>query len=214
MGKTVTVVDYGIGNIFSVLRAIERVGGQAKLTGDPRELKSSNRVILPGVGAYANGMAGLRERGMVEPIQEFAATGRPLLGICLGMQMLVTASEEFGLHEGLNLIPGRVKAIVAHDQSGAAMKVPHIGWSRLEQPVARTTWQKTILDGLNGDTTAYFVHSFTVVPDIESDRLADAAYGDCRISAAIQRDNVAGCQFHPEKSASIGLQIVKNFLEL
>ena len=214
MGGKVTIVDYGLGNIFSVSRALEHFGAEVALSDEPEQIAASPRVILPGVGAFANGMEGLRSRGLVEPLRDYAATGRPLLGICLGMQMLVAESEEFGRHEGLGIIPGKVVAIAGRDPKGTAMKVPHIGWSTLARPPARTRWDGTILQGLAGDSTAYFVHSFTVVPREEGDRLADTFYGDCRVSAAIQRGNVSGCQFHPEKSGPVGLAIIKNFLEL
>jgi glutamine amidotransferase len=214
MGGKVTIVDYGLGNIFSVSRALEHFGSEVTLSDQPRDILEAPRVILPGVGAFANGMEGLRSRRLIEPMREYAATGRPLLGICLGMQMLVSESEEFGRHEGLGIIPGKVVAIAGRDAQGTAMKVPHIGWSTLARPAARAAWDRTILQGLDGQSTAYFVHSFTVVPDEEDDRLADTYYGDCRVSAAIQRGNVSGCQFHPEKSGPIGLAIIKNFLEL
>lgn len=213
MGGKVTIVDYGLGNIFSVSRALEHFGAEVSLSDHPRDILKAPRVILPGVGAFANGMEGLASRGLVEPLREYAATGRPLLGICLGMQMLVSDSEEFGRHEGLAIIPGKVVAIAGRDARGTAMKVPHIGWSTLARPAARPGWDDTILQGLAPDATAYFVHSFTVVPQEECDRLADTWYGDCRVSAAIQRGNVSGCQFHPEKSGPIGLSIIKNFLE-
>lgn len=212
MDKTVTVVDYGLGNIFSVSRAVERVGARVHLTDRPAEILAAERLILPGVGAFAVGMEGLCERGLVAPIREYAASGRPLLGICLGMQMLMGASEEFGNHEGLGIIPGRVAAIGGRHADATALKVPHIGWNALARPAARRAWDGTILEGVEQGSGAYFVHSFTVVPAREEDRLADAGYGDCRISAAIQRGNVSGCQFHPEKSGPVGLRIVANFV--
>lgn len=212
MGNIVTIVDYGLGNIFSVSRAVERVGASVHLTDRPAEILRAERLILPGVGAFAVGMEGLRERALVGPIRDYAASGRPLLGICLGMQMLVGASEEFGRHEGLGIVPGVVAAIGGSHADATALKVPHIGWNALARPAARRGWDGTILEGVEQGSGAYFVHSFTVVPEREEDRLADAVYGDCRISAAIQRANVSGCQFHPEKSGPIGLRIVENFV--
>jgi imidazole glycerol-phosphate synthase subunit HisH len=210
MSKKIVVVDYGIGNIFSVLRALEHAGASPELSGDPDEIRSADRVVLPGVGAFANGMEGLRSRGLVEPIREFAKTGKPLLGICLGMQMLVDQSEEFGNHEGLGLIPGKVVEIEAKSSEGKRLKVPHIGWSPLTSP--NGDWSDSPLRHVPEGSSAYFVHSFTVVPAEEPTRLADTAYGDCRISAAIRKDNVSGCQFHPEKSGEVGLQIIRNFV--
>jgi imidazole glycerol-phosphate synthase subunit HisH len=208
----VTVVDYGIGNLFSVRHALERCGGDVTLSGDGAVLERAERLVLPGVGAFAGGMQGLRERGLVEPIRRFAASGRPLLGICLGMQMLSSVSEEFGRHDGLNLIPGRVTAIPHADIEGRPHKVPHIGWSELLRP-AGTIWEGSILDGTAEATAMYLVHSFAVVPDDPAHRLAECEYGGHRIVAAIRSGNVSGCQFHPERSGEHGLSILRKFLE-
>jgi|KBSMisStandDraft_5_1062788.scaffolds.fasta_scaffold01022_5 glutamine amidotransferase len=213
MAQKVTIVDYGAGNIFSVSRAVEHFGAEVVLSGDPAVIRHAERLILPGVGAFANGMQGLRERGLVEPVREYAASGRPFLGICLGMQMMVERSEEFGSHDGLGILPGKVTRIAGKDAHGTPMKIPHIGWNRLTMPERRATWKDTILEGLPVESGAYFVHSFSVVPAREEDRLADTWHGDYRVSAAIQRGNVSGCQFHPEKSGPIGLRIIGNFLE-
>lgn len=213
--KKVTIVDYGIGNLFSVSRALEKCGAEVVLSDRPEGILAADRLVLPGVGAFAHGMQGLRDQGLVEPLREYARRGRPLLGICLGMQMLFESSSEFGEHEGLGLIEGRIAAIRPGEQEpGVAMKVPHIGWSPLVQPPARTGWDGTLLARLRPGTTAYFVHSFTAEPAREEDRLADAHYGASRISAAVQRGNVCGCQFHPEKSAAMGLKIMENFVAL
>lgn len=210
MSIKITVVDYGIGNIFSVLRALEHAGSTPELSSDPDEIRSADRVVLPGVGAFANGMEGLRSRNLVEPLREFAKSGKPLLGICLGMQMLVDESEEFGTHQGLGLIPGKVVAIEARDEDGKRLKIPHIGWSPLTAPNA--DWSGSPLRDVPEGSSAYFVHSFTVVPASDESRLADTTYGDCRISAAVRKDNVSGCQFHPEKSGEVGLRIIRNFV--
>jgi len=214
MPKQITIVDYGVGNISSVSRAIEHFGAEALLTSNPEEVMRATCLVLPGVGAFSNGMQGLRERGLIDPLRAYAASGRPLLGICLGMQMLLTASEEFGEHEGLGLIPGRVLPVAAKNGQDISLKVPHIGWSGLKMPPLRPTWDGTILEEVSVGSSVYFVHSFMVVPTHEEHRLADTMYGDCRISAAIQMGNVTGCQFHPEKSAAVGLHVIKNFLEL
>lgn len=212
MSKQVTVLDYGLGNIFSVSRALEHLGYEVRLTDRPSEVLDAFRLILPGVGAFANGMLGLQQRNLIEPLREYAASGRPLLGICLGMQMLVTASHEFGEHQGLGIIPGQVVPIAGKGASGAPLKVPHIGWSSLERPAACTSWDGTILADLPEHSDTYFVHSYSVVPDRDEYRLADTLYGDFRISAAIRKGNVYGCQFHPEKSGAFGLRIIENFL--
>jgi len=212
MSKRVTIIDYGLGNIFSVSRAVEHFGAVAHLTDSAAEIMEASWLILPGVGAFENGMKGLRERGLADAIKAYAASGRPLLGICLGMQMLVTQSLEFGTHEGLNIIPGRVLPISGQTAEGTALKVPHIGWSPLKKPTAQANWSTSILSGIAEGTEAYFVHSYTVVPDSDEHRLADAYYGSCRVSAAIQNANVIGCQFHPEKSGPKGLKMIENFL--
>lgn len=212
MTAAVTVIDYGIGNIFSVTRALEHCGASVLLSGRAEDILVAPRLVLPGVGAFANGMQGLRERGLVEPIRRYAASGRPLLGICLGMQMLFARSLEFGEHDGLGLIPGTIAPIVAKGPDGGALKVPHIGWTPLERPPGCATWAGTLLDGVREGENCYFVHSFTAVPERESSRLADASYGDCRISAAVREGNVYGCQFHPEKSGETGLRMVANFV--
>jgi glutamine amidotransferase len=159
-------------------------------------------------------MQGLRERGLVEPLRTYAASGRPLLGICLGMQMLLTKSEEFGEHEGLDIIPGRVLPVTAHNANGIPLKVPHVGWGALSMPRTRQTWDETTLEGVGIGCDMYFVHSFFALPTHEEHRLADTMYGDCRISAAIKMDNVTGCQFHPEKSGLTGLRVIQNFVNM
>ena len=207
----VTVIDYGIGNIFSVSRALERCGAQVTLSADPAQIEAAPRLVLPGVGAFADGMRGLRERGLVEPLRRYAATGKPLLGICLGMQMLASGSEEFGDHEGLGLIPGRVLPVPDKTTSGQPQKIPHIGWSGLIKP-AGTDWRGTLLGGTPEGTAVYLVHSYAVVPDDPKHRLADCLYGGHRIAAAIRSGRIVGCQFHPEKSGDAGLAILSRFL--
>lgn len=212
--QTVTVVNYEAGNLMSVSRAIEHCGARAILTSDPEEIKSATRLVLPGVGAFEAGMAGLAKRGLIEPIRHFARSGRPTLGICLGMQMLLDYSEEFGRHEGLGLIPGHVSMIPCVDSTGHLRKIPHIGWNRLLKPHASTPWSGTILNSFSGGEAVYFVHSFTAVPNSDRHRLADAVYQGTSISAVIRDGNLYGCQFHPEKSGNAGLQIIANFLSL
>ena len=212
--NNVTVVDYGIGNLFSVSRALEKCGTTVELTDRPEAILAASRLVLPGVGAFAMGMQGLRDRGLVEPLRRYAQSGRPLLGICLGMQLLFDGSTEFGDHEGLGLIAGNIVAIEPGAEGGRMLKVPHIGWSALAMPPARATWNATVLAGLEPGANTYFVHSYTAVPAREEDRLADTRYGSSRISAAVQKGAVYGCQFHPEKSAATGLRILNNFVQL
>jgi glutamine amidotransferase len=203
----VTVVDYGIGNLHSVVKALKHEGADVTVTADPDAVIQAERLVVPGVGAFRDGMQGLHDRHLVDPIRGFAATGRPLLGICLGMQLLLTESEEFGATSGLDLVPGRVVEI----RRVPGHKVPQIGWNRI-YPAASSTWQDSVLGGLAPGVMVYFVHSYTAVPERPEDRLADARYADQVISAAVQRDNVVGCQFHPEKSGPAGLTILQRYL--
>jgi glutamine amidotransferase len=212
MKSRVTVIDYGIGNVLSVCRAFEHVGAEVLLTNAPSEIESAERLVLPGVGAFADGMQGLREKGLDDAVRRFTATSRPFLGICLGMQMMLEVSEEFGTHAGLGLIPGKVVSIPATGADGKLHKIPHIGWNALVVPTAETAWGKSILAETAPGTAAYFVHSFTAVPAQETHRLADCLYNGRRISAAIQSENMFGCQFHPEKSGSAGLKMIENFM--
>jgi glutamine amidotransferase len=207
----VTVIDYGIGNLFSVGRALERCGAEVTFSGEAAHILAAERLVLPGVGAFSDGMLGLRDRGLVKPIQEFAASGRPLLGICLGMQMMATQSEEFGEHTGLGLIPGRVVPVPATDTAGNAHKIPHIGWSAL-RPSPGASWAGTPLQDLPEGSPVYLVHSFHVVPDDARDLLGECLYGGHRVTAAIRRGAITGLQFHPEKSGELGLRVLSTFL--
>lgn len=210
----VTVVDYGVGNLLSVRRAFEAAGARVILTGDPAAIVRAERLVLPGVGAFGDCMAGIRRQGLVEPLLEFARNGRPFIGICVGMQVLLEVSEEFGSHPGLGMIAGRVREIERTDADGAPHKIPHIGWAPLAVPAARseTGWADSPLADLAPGARVYFVHSFTAEPDYEADRLADAYYNGSRICAAVQRGPVVGMQFHPEKSGPVGLAIIRRFL--
>ena len=214
MTKPVVIVDYGIGNLFSVTRAFESRGAVVHLTTDGSHIEDAERVVLPGVGAFEDGMKGLHQRGQIEPIKRYITSGRPFLGICVGMQLLLEIGEEFGEHAGLGVIPGRVKAIPATGADGTPHRVPHIGWNPLVLPPHRPEWSATVLEGLAESAAVYFVHSFAPVPADDRYRLADCLYDGQRISAVIRSGNVYGCQFHPEKSGPVGLKIVENFLSL
>lgn len=211
MSNTVTLIDYGLGNLLSVARAFEHCGANVVLSHDPSEIEHAERLVLPGVGAFADGMHELRERGLVDPIRRYAEVGRPLLGICLGMQMLVTTSEEFGEHQGLDLIPGRARAIPQVATNGAALKIPHIGWSALQRP-EHADWQGSLLVDTASGSSVYLVHSYAVETDDQSHLLSYCNYGGHRIAATIQRGAVVGCQFHPEKSGPEGLRMLAAFM--
>jgi len=211
----VSIVDYGVGNLLSVARAVEKCGAEVQFVQTAEEVGAAERLILPGVGAFANGMDGLRERGLVEPLRDYARSGRPFLAICLGMQMLMDVSEEFGTHEGLGLIPGRVRAIDPTTAEGQPHKIPHIGWNELRPSNGDETWDKSVLRDVEKGSYTYFVHSYAVEPADDSYRVADCYYDGRRISAVVRSgDNIFGCQFHPEKSGETGLRVMKRFTEM
>jgi imidazole glycerol-phosphate synthase subunit HisH len=209
----VTVIDYGLGNLFSIQKAFEHCGAEVELAKSTQSIIEADRLVLPGVGAFAEGMKGLKNLGLIEPIKEFVSLGKPFLGICLGMQMLMSESEEFGRHQGLNIFPGTVSPVPRTSSDGRIHKIPHIGWSELIKPY-ETVWEGTILGDLNEMDSTYFVHSYTVILDNPSHRLADCSYGGCLLSAVIRSGAVYGCQFHPEKSGDVGLRILKSFIYL
>lgn len=214
MTNRLVVIDYGVGNLLSVCRAFEACGAKVELTGAAERIAAADRLVVPGVGAFGDCTDELNRRRLVGPILEFIASGRPVLGICVGMQMLLSVGEEFGEHAGLGVVPGRVRAIPSTTADGCAHKIPHIGWSALVKPSADTEWAGTILAGVAPGTTCYFVHSFTAEPQDARYRLADCGYNGRQISAAIRAGNVYGTQFHPEKSGEVGLRILRNFLAL
>jgi glutamine amidotransferase len=208
----VTVLDCGVGNLYSVQRAFEVCGASdICVSSDPDEIRNADRLVLPGVGAFADGMRSLRDHMLDQAICEFANSGRPLLGICLGMQMLGTISEEFGSHAGLNLIPGRVTPIPSKAVDGTDLKTPFIGWSHLDCP-PNVHWEDGIFESLYGKQAVYLVHSFQFIPDSQNNVLGTYQYGGNNVTAAVLKDNILGLQFHPEKSGKIGLNIISSFL--
>ena len=209
----VVVIDYGVGNMLSVQRGLEHCGGKVTLTADPKQILTAKRVVLPGVGAFENAMQALERLGLVAVIREIARCQIPLLGICLGMQLLLEESEEFGVTAGLGLISGRVLPIPNLTLSGATQKIPHIGWSALQPSGASERWRDTLLKDNRAGDAAYFVHSFMAVPSESVNRIADCVYGGHLIPAVIGREKITGCQFHPEKSGEVGLKILRRFLE-
>ena len=209
---SVTVIDYGVGNLLSVSRALEHCGARVTITSDAAAILTSARVVLPGVGAFADGMAALQAKGLDAVVRQVAATGTPLLGICLGMQMLFDESEEFGATAGLGLIPGRVVHIPATTTTGEPHKIPHIGWNELVLPTGRASWQGDLFADVAPGEAVYFVHSFMAEPALPEFRLADCNYGGIAVSVVVKRDNVMGCQFHPEKSGEVGLKILRRFI--
>lgn len=199
------VIDYGAGNLRSVLHALHHLGVEnVQLAQHPEQLAGASRLILPGVGAFGAGMQKLREQGLVEPIRDIVRSGIPYLGICLGMQFLFETSTEMGTHEGLGILPGTVRRFPEFEH----LKVPHMGWNTIHAQKA-----SRLLQRLPDQAYAYFVHSYYCQPAADSDILIEVDYG-IRFTAAVERDNVFGVQFHPEKSQQVGLQILRNFLDL
>lgn len=211
MSAEVVIIDYGIGNLFSVRRAFEHCGVSVEISSDPETLSAAPRLVLPGVGAFADGMRGLIERGLDKTVVAFANSKRPLLGICLGMQMLASVSEEFGEHVGLGIIPGRVISIPRLDPQGKSYIVPHVGWADLQSKNPSQSWTDSILNGLVPGDAIYLTHSFAVQPNDPAHILAYCNYNGAEVVAAIRSKNVYGVQFHPEKSGPIGLKIISNF---
>ncbi|MDI7274522.1 MAG: imidazole glycerol phosphate synthase subunit HisH [Anaerolineae bacterium] len=195
----IAIVDYGIGNLRSVEKAFLHVGADALVTADPAVAAAAEAIVLPGVGAFGDGMAQLRGSGFIAVLEEAAASGRPILGICLGMQLLFEESEEMGRHAGLGLLPGRVRRFAP------GLKVPHIGWNQVH--VVRPS---ALLEGLAQDSYAYFVHSYFVDPGDERTVLATTNYGR-PFASVVGRGQIFGLQFHPEKSQEVGLHVLRNF---
>lgn len=202
----IAVIDYGVGNLFSLCRSLEAVGQTPLVTGDPEKLRRADKLFLPGVGAFSDAAAKLRQTGLDTVIRQECAGGKPLMGICLGMQLLFDKSEEFGSWEGLGLIPGTVKPIA--DVIDPALKIPHIGWNGLRFPKGE---KHPLFARTREGDCVYFVHSFYAA-NCERNVIATTEYGGI-LTAAVAKDNVIGCQFHPEKSGPVGLEILRTFCE-
>lgn len=210
--KRIAIIDFGMGNLFSVKRACEQVGLQTEVISDPRTLSQSAAAILPGVGAFGDAMENLDRLGLTEAIRDFINAGKPFLGICLGLQLLMTESEEFGIHKGLNIIEGTVVRFDKGLNTETVRKVPQVGWNKI---YSRDTekWETSYLKGLENGETMYFVHSFYVKPEAGDMVTSETVYEGIRYCSSVQKDNVFACQFHPEKSAGKGLIIYNNFKE-
>jgi glutamine amidotransferase len=209
MSKSITIIDYGMGNLRSVQKGFEKVGFDARVTDDPVVAAQADRLVLPGVGAFQDCMDNLREGGFIEPILRHVASGKPFLGICLGLQLLFSESEEFGLHRGLDVVPGRVRRFPADLRTDdETLKVPHMGWNQidLQRP-------SPLFEGLSGGESVYFVHSYYVDPVDPAVVASTTDYG-LTFCSSIWRDNVMATQFHPEKSQQVGLRILENFGKL
>jgi glutamine amidotransferase len=207
----VTIIDYGVGNILSVQRGFEHCGASVEVTSDPKHVTEANRLVLPGVGAFDRAMQAIEQRGLDVAIKDFLCRERPLLGICLGMQLLFDESEEFGRNLGLGIIAGGVVPIPTHTLNGGTQKIPHIGWNSIHNPEPHLRWNGTVLQDNQVGDAVYFVHSFMAIPQISSHVLAYCLYGGHEIVAVVKQNTVTGCQFHPEKSGEIGLKTLRRF---
>ena len=207
----IAIIDYGVGNLFSLCSSLQSIGAEAVVTPDPAVIRAADRIILPGVGAFADAAEKLRATGLDQVLLEEAARGKKIMGICLGMQMLFEESFEYGIHKGLGLIPGRVVPMAGYIPEG--LKIPHIGWNPLILKGSPDGGDKhPLLKYVNEGDCVYFVHSYFATDCTES-VIATAEYGK-ELTAAVAKDNVMGCQFHPEKSGKVGLAILKAFWEM
>jgi len=197
----IAIIDYDMGNLRSVAKAFERVGADVSVTRDPKAILDASHVVLPGVGAFKDCMRNLDDYGLIDPIMKSIKSGKPFLGICLGLQLLFDESMEFGLHRGLGVVKGRVVRFA----EGTGLKVPHMGWNE-----ARKRKDSPLLSGIEDNTYFYFVHSYYAVPEDRSVDLTTTGYG-MDFTSSIMKDNIMACQFHPEKSQKAGLKVLHNF---
>ena len=206
----ISIIDYGVGNLHSLSKALKHFAEDVVLTDERETIRKSDAIILPGVGAFQSGMSGLRVRSLVETVKNFAQKDKPVLGICLGAQLMLGKGFEFGEHEGLGIMPGKVEHFPDLSEKE---KIPQIGWNGIYAR-KNSSWQNTILQGTPEKANVYFVHSYILVPEKEENILALSRYGGYEFCAALKNGNVYGCQFHPEKSGRIGLEIIKNFINI
>ncbi len=212
----ITIVDYGAGNLLSVCRALHHLGANTHVTHCRKDVAQADRLLLPGVGAFGNGMQQLHKTGLVSAISEFQNTSRPFMGICLGMQLMLDSSVEFGDHQGLGIIHGKVINIPKQNELGTEQKTPRIGWYKLEFGKKHTAMnnEPPILRNIKSGQYVYFVHSYHADLKNEEQVVSVSPYNGQYLNAIIKRDNMIGCQFHPEKSGEVGLAILNNFLSL
>lgn len=211
MNKKLTIIlDYQLGNLFSVKQACDKVGLSATVSFDKKDVAKADAIILPGVGAFAEAMSNLEKLDLVEPLKDFVAAGKPLFGICLGQQLLFTESEEFGNSKGLDLITGVIKKFPSYKEPNNLMKVPQVGWNHIYE--SANSWDGTPLQGIHKNAFMYFVHSYYVEPESSSNVLAHTNYeGIEYCSSVMRKPNIFATQFHPEKSGQIGVSIYKTW---
>jgi glutamine amidotransferase len=204
------IVDYGLGNLFSVAQACRAVGLTSSITNDRKSIEQADAVILPGVGAFGDAMQTLRRLDLIGVLRDTPARGTPLIGICLGVQLLMTESQEFGRHEGLGLIRGEVVPLNSPREGERVLKVPQVGWNRIHATGGVERWKDTPLAGLHDGEFMYFVHSFVVVPEDRAVVTSTTTYGDAEFCSSVRSGLIFACQFHPERSGRRGLQVYEN----
>jgi glutamine amidotransferase len=215
MNSKITIVDYGVGNLLSVSRSLEKFGAPVVVTSDANVVAKSEKVILPGVGAFPKAMESLNRLGLVDGISAFLERDRPLLAICLGMQLLMERSNEFTVTNGLGVISGVVEKLPSLSLTGESLKVPHMGWTEIfPYKDEVSNWSNTILSDTKPGDAAYFVHSFMALPREDSSLVAYARFGGHTVPAVVSHRYTTGCQFHPEKSGVVGLRIIEKFVSL
>lgn len=209
IGKKFVITDYGVGNMRSLARAFEHFGAEIIFSEDAKTISSADAIIMPGDGAFKSGMDGLSIRHLTKSVKDFASSGKPVLGICLGAQILLSWGFEFGKYKGLDLIAGKV--VKFPKLEGA--KIPQIGWNSLE-PTRNARRRNTILLNVKAGANVYFIHSYIMLPEKDNSALAYTTYGGNRFCSVVKSGNIYGCQFHPEKSGSVGLTIINNFIKI
>jgi glutamine amidotransferase len=207
----IAIVDYGMGNLRSVHKAVEQVGAAVQVTSDPREVQAASKIILPGVGAFRDCMRNLEDRGLLEPVMSAIEAGKPFLGICLGLQLLFEQSDEFGVHQGMGVLPGHVTRFpeaIGDADTNQPLPIPHMGWNTVE--IKQST---PLFAGIEDSSFFYFVHSYYAIPEDPKDIAATTSYG-IEFACVVQRANIYAVQFHPEKSQANGLRLLSNFARL
>ncbi len=210
--KKIVIIDYGLGNLFSVQQAFLSFGVNAIITRDSEELKNADAAVLPGVGAFGDAIKNLKECNLFNPILEFINSGKPFLGVCLGMQLLFEESEEFGNHKGFGVIKGSIKKFPELNPAKEKLRIPQISWNTIYQSEGRS-WKATPLENIKNNEFMYFLHSYYASPSDKTDILTLTNYDGIEYCSAVKKKNVFGMQFHPEKSAAEGIKIYKNWVD-
>ena len=210
MNVQVAIIDYGLGNLFSIDNACDRVGLKTIITSDVEVIRNADALILPGVGAFGDAMETLQEKKLTDAIYDFVKTGKPFLGICLGMQLMFSESEEFGSYKGLNLIPGKIVKFPEKNANGDFIRVPQIQWNQIYKNDP-SVWENSPLKGIQEGTYMHFVHSYYAIPEMKDTILTYSEYEGVRYASAVIKDNLVGIQYHPEKSSDEGIKVYQNW---